>query len=274
MSDSPATRRILFIGAGRMATALAKGILSAGFSITEHVRASDVSQPARERFAAETGCRTQTTNSEAVAEADIVVLAVKPQVLHEAVADLAPQLTPDQLVVSIVAGIPLSTLTQLCGDGVRLVRVMPNTPCLVGCGASAFAVGPTATAADADLVQQFLETVGVAFPVPERLLDAVTGLSGSGPAYVFQVIEALSDGGVRAGLPRDIATTLSAQTVLGAARMVLETGEHPAALKDAVASPGGTTIAGLHELERCGLRAAMINAVVAASLRSAELGRS
>jgi len=151
---------------------------------------------------------------------------------------------------------------------------MPNTPCLIGSAACGFAVGGAATDADAQLVQRMLETVGVAMQVPEKLLDAVTGLSGSGPAYVYQFIEALSDGGVRMGLPRDAATRLAAQTVLGAARMVLETGQHPGMLKDAVTSPGGTTIAGLHALEQAGLRAAVMNAVQAATERSIQLGQS
>lgn len=257
-----------------MATALAKGMLAAGFSTTDHIQASDVSDAARQRFESETGCRTYGTNAEALVDADAVVLAVKPQVLPDVLSGLSSDLTSDQLVISIVAGVSLETLSDLCGAGRRLVRVMPNTPCLIGCGASAFAIGGAASTGDAEFVQRLLDTVGVAYQVPERLLDAVTGLSGSGPAYVFEMIEALSDGGVRAGLPRDIAATLSAQTVLGAARMVLETGEHPAALKDAVASPGGTTIAGLHELERGGLRGAVMNAVLAASERSVELGRS
>lgn len=274
MTDSRAAHRISFIGAGRMATALAKGMLNAGFIAPDHVSASDVSQTAREQFEAATGCRTRETNAEAVSDADVVVLAVKPQVLSDVLTELAPHLRPEQLVISIVAGVTLEALSRQCGEDQRIVRVMPNTPCLVGCGASAFARGAAATGDDADFVRQLLETVGVAFEVPERLLDAVTGLSGSGPAFVFQVIEALSDGGVRAGLPRSIAATLAAQTVLGAARLVLETGEHPAALKDAVASPGGTTIAGLHELERGGLRAALLNAVLAAAERSGELGRS
>ena len=257
-----------------MATALAKGMLEAGFATTDQIQASDVSDAARQRFESETSCRTHGTNAEALADADAVVLAVKPQVLPDVLAGLSSNLTSDQLVISIVAGVSIGTLSDLCGAGRRFVRVMPNTPALIGCGASAFAVGDTATASDAVFVQQLLDTVGVAYQVPERLLDAVTGLSGSGPAYVFELIEALSDGGVRAGLPRDISATLSAQTVFGAARMVLETGEHPAVLKDAVASPGGTTIAGLHELERSGLRGAVMNAVLAASERSAELGRS
>jgi pyrroline-5-carboxylate reductase len=150
---------------------------------------------------------------------------------------------------------------------------MPNTPCLVGASASAFTPGPTATPDDIALVQRLLDAVGKAFQVPEGQLDAVTGLSGSGPAFVYVMIEALSDGGVRVGLPRDVATALAAQTVFGAAKMVLDTGLHPGLLKDRVASPGGTTIAGLHALERGGLRAALMDAVEAATLRSAELGK-
>jgi pyrroline-5-carboxylate reductase len=193
-----------------------------------------------------------------------------PGVLEE----LRSLLKPSQLVISIAAGVTLSALSQALGDRVRLVRVMPNTPCLVGQGASGFAMGRAATQEDAALTMSLLSTVGIAVQVPESLLDAVTGLSGSGPAYAFEMIEALSDGGVFAGLPRDVATRLAAQTLLGAAKMVLATGQHPGALKDAVASPGGTTIAGLHELERGGLRGTLMNAVVAATRRSQELGRS
>jgi pyrroline-5-carboxylate reductase len=192
------------------------------------------------------------------------------QVLEE----IAPHVTSKSIVVSIAAGVTLSQLAQALGEKQRLIRVMPNTPCLVQQGASAFARGGSASPADARLVSELLSTVGVATEVPESLLDAVTGLSGSGPAYVFQIIEALSDGGVAAGLPRQIATQFAAQTVLGAAKMVLETGEHPGALKDAVASPGGTTIAGLLELERGGLRAALMNAVVSATQRSKQLGEA
>jgi pyrroline-5-carboxylate reductase len=187
------------------------------------------------------------------------------------VRDLVAERRP--LVVSIAAGVTLAQLAAALGGPTRLVRVMPNTPCLVDASASAFTPGEHATGEDVTLVQGLLDTVGRAFRVPEHLLDAVTGLSGSGPAFVYLVIEALSDGGVRAGLPRDVSTALAAQTVLGAAKMVLETNQHPGALKDMVASPGGTTIAGLHELERAGVRGAFMNAVEAASRRAAELGK-
>jgi pyrroline-5-carboxylate reductase len=209
-----------------------------------------------------------------VRDADVIVLAVKPQSMPAVLQELKPLLGGEHLVISIAAGVTLASLTAALGQERRLVRVMPNTPSLVGKGASGFALGGAATADDGALVEKLLSTVGIAVQLPERLLDAVTGLSGSGPAYAFQMIEALSDGGVCVGLPRDVATRLAAQTLLGAAEMVLATGQHPAALKDAVASPGGTTIAGLHALEQSGVRAALINAVVAATERSQELGRS
>jgi len=177
------------------------------------------------------------------------------------------------LVISIAAGVTIQTLADELGSAVRLVRVMPNTPCLVGASATGYSPGLTATQADVELVGKLFSAVGKAYRVSEPLLDAVTGLSGSGPAYVYLMIEAMADGGVRCGLPRDVAQSLAAQTVLGAAKMVLETGQHPAALKDAVASPGGTTIAGLQVLERAAFRAAAIDAVEAATRRAQELGK-
>ena len=185
-----------------------------------------------------------------------------------------PAITEDKLVVSIAAGVTLGELHELLVPGTRTVRVMPNTPCQVGSGASAFALGPSAREEDGDLVNLILAGVGISFgPVPESWLDAVTGLSGSGPAFAAVVIEALADGGVLCGLPRDMAITLAAQTMLGAARLILETGIHPAQLKDMVASPGGTTIEGVLVLEEHGLRCALIGAVEAATLKSRALGQ-
>lgn len=272
-SESHATR-IGFIGAGRMATALAGGLIRSEFVPAENVIASDVAEEIRARFAAETGAAVTESNPGVAAHADVIILAVKPQQITDVLNDIRTSITPDHLVVSIAAGVSLASIAAVIGEDRRMIRVMPNTPCLVGACAAAFSPGGTATPADAEFVERMLSVVGVAVGVPEPLLDAVTGLSGSGPAYVYQVIEALSDGGVRVGLPRDVALKLAAQTVLGAAKMVLETGEHPGVLKDAVTSPGGTTIAGLHALERGGLRACLIDAVEAAAARSRELGES
>lgn len=257
-----------------MATALARGLIASGFTSPQHVLASDVVAGAREAFTAATQAMAGDDNAAVVRRCRLLVLAVKPQSIPTVLEPLRTLLSAEHLLVSIAAGTSLATLAKLTDNRCRLVRVMPNTPCLVGAGASAYALGPSATPQDADLVQRLLSTVGTAAAVSEPLLDPVTGLSGSGPAYVFQIIEALSDGGVKMGLSRALATQLAAQTLLGSARMVLETGEHPASLRDAVTSPGGTTIAGLHALETGGLRAALINAVEAATRRSQELGRS
>ncbi|MFQ5895963.1 MAG: pyrroline-5-carboxylate reductase, partial [Nitrospinota bacterium] len=219
------------------------------------------------------GVATFREGAEASRGSDVVLLAVKPQQMAEALAGLKPAVNSEQLLVTIAAGVPSSFILGHLGDSYRLVRVMPNTPALVGRGAAAVARTGCATEADERLVVEMFSSVGRVVVVKEELMDAVTGLSGSGPAYAFMVLEALADGGVKMGLPRDVALTLAAQTVAGAAEMVLQTGQHPGALKDMVASPGGTTIAGLHALEAAGVRGAMMAAVEAATLRSAELGR-
>lgn len=271
--EKPLSQTIGFVGAGQMALALAQGFVRAGLVPARQIFAADPSEPARQRFAAAVeGCRTSAESRQAVEGADVVVLAVKPQHMAAALAEVQPAVTPKKLFVSIAAGVPLATLAAGLGSE-RVVRVMPNTPCLVGMCAAGYSVGPGAAEGDGELVERLLGAVGISFRLEEKLLDAVTGLSGSGPAFVYQIIEALSDGGVRSGLPRDVATALAAQTVRGAAEMVLVTGEHPAVLKDKVTSPGGTTIAGLRELETGGLRAALISAVEAATRRSGELGR-
>ena len=213
-------------------------------------------------------------NLRVVQASTVLVVALKPGVVRCELPKLAPAITKDKLVVSIAAGVTLGELEAMLGGGRRVVRVMPNTPCQVGSGASAYALGAWATEDDSALVKEILSAVGICVgPLPERLLDAVTGLSGSGPAYVALVIEALADGGVLCGLSRDVALTLAAQTVVGTARLVLEAGLHPAQLKDMVASPGGTTIEGLQVLEDRGLRAALIDAVEAATLKSRALGQ-
>lgn len=262
-----------FLGAGRMATALARGFCQGGIS-AGRITAVDPYPQACKDFAQSVGegVVVHSESNAAFLQSNVLFLAVKPQVLPQALAALSEQLRPEQLVVSIAAGIGLSQLEGGLTAGTRVIRVMPNTPCLVGAGASGISGGSHATAEDLDLVTALLESVGIVEAIPEKLMDALTGLSGSGPAYVFQMIEALSDGGVQMGLPRQTATRLAAQTLLGSARMVLETGEHPGQLKDAVTSPGGTTIAGVHALESGGLRVALMNAVRASAERSAELG--
>jgi len=268
------TPHIGFLGAGRMATALAQGWLRSGLIQTKTCCASDPVELARHAFTKETGCDANADNRAVVAESNVLILAVKPQSMTALLEEIRPALTANHLVVSIAAGVTLKQLQHGLGGHPRLIRVMPNTPCLVGASASAFATADGATAEDVALVDRLLNAVGRAFRVPEYQLDAVTGLSGSGPAFVYLVIEALSDGGVRVGLPREVATVLAAQTVLGAAKMVLETKAHPGVLKDMVASPGGTTIAGLHALERGGVRGTLMDAVEAATRRATGLGKS
>jgi pyrroline-5-carboxylate reductase len=261
-----------FLGAGKMATALARGWLAAGLTDVSHCRASDPVPAARDAFATATGCSAPADNRTVVAASDVLILAVKPQSMAGLLEEVLPAVEQRHLIVSIAAGITLKQLEQGLGRH-RMIRVMPNTPCLVNASAAGYAAGSNATEEDIVLVDRLLNAVGKAFRLPEALLDAVTGLSGSGPAFVYLMIEALADGGVRVGLPRDAATALAAQTVLGSAKMVLETGLHPGALKDMVASPAGTTIAGLHVLERAGVRGALMDAVEAATKRATELGK-
>jgi len=265
-------KKIGMIGAGQMARALAAGMVRGGVVAADNVVASDPVPAALKEFARQIpGVTTVAENAQVATQASVIILAVKPQQMQQALAELRPHITADKLVISVAAGVRLAQLAAGLQPGVRLVRVMPNAPCLVGAGASAYCLGASAGPADSALVSQILSSVGIAFELEEKLLDAVTGLSGSGPAFICVVIEALSDGGVRMGLPRAVATALAVQTVRGAAEM-LSGGEHPAALKDKVASPGGTTIAGLAALEEHGLRAALIAAVEAATKRSIELG--
>lgn len=273
MATTTVPLKVGFLGAGQMAIALAKGWQAAGLISTATCKASDPFLQARTRFQEQTGCSSTADNREVVSASDVLILAVKPQTLPALLNDIRHVVTEKHLIVSIAAGIPLTQLADGLLGNFRLVRVMPNTPCLLGASASGFAAGPGAQPGDVLIVERLFNAVGKAFALPEPLLDAVTGLSGSGPAFIYVMIEALADGGVRMGLPRDVAMTLAAQTVYGAARMVLETQQHPGVLKDAVTSPGGTTIAGLHALERGGFRAAIMDAVEAATRRSTELGQ-
>ena len=265
--------KIGFLGAGKMAGALAKGFINAKLVKANQLVAADPFDAARKQFSTATGAKTVAANLAVAKTASVLILATKPDQVTAALAEISSAFTKKHLLISIAAGVPVAKLEAALPAGARVIRVMPNTPALVGAGAAGFALGKNATAADGELAKKLLSAVGVALQVKETLLDAVTGLSGSGPAYVYQFIEALSDGGVAAGLPRDIATKLAAQTVLGGAKMVLETGVHPGALKDQVTSPGGTTIEGLHELEKGKLRATVMSAVRAATEKSKKLGQ-
>jgi len=269
-----ATLKVGFLGAGKMASALAKGFVSAKIVSPKQIMASDVFEPARAAFAREVGATATDSSLEVLRFANVVIVAVKPDQVPAVLNELKPAFTEKHLLISIAAGVTLAKLEAGLPLRARVIRVMPNTPALVGAGASGYALGSHANGDDGDLAQKLLGAVGVAFAVKESLLDAVTGLSGSGPAYAFQIIEALSDGGVAAGLPRDVSTRLAAQTLLGSAKMVLETGIHPGALKDMVTSPGGTTIEGLHEMEKGKVRGALMNAVRAASEKSRKLGQA
>jgi pyrroline-5-carboxylate reductase len=254
-----------------MAAALVKGMLRGGVATVDEIRASDPVESARLQLQTETGIAVFDSNRSVVQFSDIVVLAVKPQSMRGVLEEIRSIVTDEHLIVSIAAGITIASIAHGVGKSARIVRVMPNTPALIGQGASAYALGPGVGEDDARVVKTFLDSVGQTALVPESLLDAVTGLSGSGPAFVYVMIEALADGGVKVGLPRDVAILLATQTVLGAAQMVRDTGQHPGWLKDQVASPGGTTIAGLHALEQAGIRGTLMNAVEAATRRSSEL---
>ncbi len=256
-----------------MGTALIQGAIRAGVVAAADVVGCDPYEKSRESFAEATGA-TVTASINELAGCEVILLCTKPLEVVAALTDAAAMAAgAPRLVISIAAGVTLGALESAVSENFRIIRAMPNTPALVGHGAAGYCLGSRATPADAATAQALLGAVGLAIVVPERLMDAVTGLSGSGPAYIYLVIEAMADGGVRAGIPRADALRLAAQTVLGSAAMVLETGEHPAVLKDMVTSPGGTTIAGLAVLESHGLRSALIEAVGAAAERAAELGR-
>lgn len=272
MPEATIESNVTLIGAGQMAEALIGGFLESGLLTASRLRATDPSAERREEVGRRHGIEVGLDNRQAAAWADVVILAIKPQTLPAVVDGLAAALA-GKLVISIAAGVPLRQIAERVKSGARLVRAMPNAPALLRAGVSALALGPTVTEEDAQLARRLLEAVGRVVVVGESLMDAVTGLSGSGPAYAFLMIEALADGGVKMGLPRDVAVTLAAQTLAGAAQMWIETGEHPGGLKDRVASPGGTTIAGLHELEKGSMRAVLVKAVEAATERSKTLGR-
>jgi pyrroline-5-carboxylate reductase len=265
--------QIGFIGGGNMGEALIKGLLSASLVARNRIYVYDVSTERLEYLTAQFDIRRCSNVAELAGSTQVIIVAVKPQNVIEALDQLRQHIHQSQLVISIAAGIPISTFSSRLGKEIAVIRVMPNTPALVLQGASALARGDRVTEEQMHLALQLFQSVGKALQVDEKWMDAVTGLSGSGPAYVFLLLEAMIDGGVLMGLPRQISRELVLQTFLGAVKMVQEMGRHPAELKEMITSPGGTTIHGLQVLEEKAVRGALMRAVEAASERSRELGK-
>jgi pyrroline-5-carboxylate reductase len=266
--------KIGIIGAGKIGAAIGRGILHAGLVRQENTMASDVSEPLRQSIVQELGIKATANNLELCDFADVIILAVKPQIVVPVAREIRTKAGKAKLVVSVAAGVPLARIESHLEPGARVVRVMPNIACVVGAGAAGFAAGAHATGPDLEKVGAILNSFGIGLRVEEKDLDAVTGLSGSGPAYVFLFMEALADGGVQVGLTREVALKLAIQTVYGAARMALETGKHLGELKDEVTSPGGTTIAGLYAMEQNSFRGTVMDSVVRATKRSQELAKA
>ncbi len=266
-------KKVGFVGAGNMGEALIKGLLAANLVPAESIYATDVRLERLKELDRQYGIQISADNTEIVRHSDVVILAVKPQILGDVLREIAHAVTRRKLLISIAAGVSTATIREGLGKDARLIRVMPNTPALVLEGVTAIAKAEGLEPGDLDIAGEIFSAVGRVVVLSEELMDAVTGLSGSGPAYVAVVIESLADGGVKMGLDRITAMTLATQTVLGAAKLLLETGLHPGALKDMVSSPGGTSIAGIAALEEGGVRTTFIKAVERATLRSRELGR-
>jgi pyrroline-5-carboxylate reductase len=264
--------RLAIIGAGAMGSAFAEGVISAKTVAPSDVIMADVDRARLNDLVSRLGVNTTSDNAAAVESADVILLAVKPALVKDVLSGVSDLLSKDKLIVSIAAGVRIESIEAAVPAGTPVIRAMPNTACRIGLGAIGFSRGTTVLDKHVEVAAIIFNSTGIAVEVPEKLLNAVTGLSGSGPAYVYLIIEALSDAGVRVGLPRDVSLRLAAQTVLGAAKMVTDSGDHPARLKDQVTSPGGTTIAGIDVLEREGVRSALIEAVKAATRRSEELG--
>jgi pyrroline-5-carboxylate reductase len=267
-----ANKSIGFIGGGNMAEALIRGLVQA-IEDASQIGVSDPSEARLTELEVRYGLRTDASNLAIAEWADVVVLAVKPQVLPAVLNELRPSVSPDTLFISVAAGATTQSIAAGLGGEPRIVRSMPNTPALIQVGATVVAAGAHASESDIELSREIFDSVGITEVLAESQLDAVTGLSGSGPAYVFVMLESLADAGVKVGLPRPIALKLAAQTLMGSAKLLLDTNGHPGQLKDMVTSPGGTTIAGLHALEAGGLRTTLISAVEAATNRAKELGK-
>lgn len=265
-------KKLGIVGCGNMGEALLKGLLASGLATADEIYASAPGQPRLDELSKAYGVHVERDNRAVAKNTDVIVFAVKPQILDGVLEQCAPQIGGDKLTISVAAGVPISAIERRLRPPARVVRAMPNVAALVGASATGIAAGDHATPEDLALAEKLFRAVGKTAVVEESLLDAVTGLSGSGPAYIFLIIEALSDAGVKVGLSRHVAQDLAAQTVLGSAKLLLETKLHPGQLKDMVTSPGGTAISGLHTLEAGGLRTTLINAVEAATRRARELG--
>jgi pyrroline-5-carboxylate reductase len=266
-------KKLCFLGSGNMGEALVSGLVQSGSAKPENIICTDVREERLEELRGRYGVRTMSSNVEAAAESEVVIYAVKPQLMAEVLKETADQLDMSKVIISIAAGVPLRAIEALLHKELRLIRVMPNIAASVKESATALSAGKHARKEDVDLAMAIFNSVGKAVFLRENyLMDAITGLSGSGPAYIFIIVDALADAGVKMGLSRKDAQFLAAQTVLGAAKMLMETHEHPSQLKDRVTSPGGTAIAGIHTLEKGGLRTTLIDAVEAATHRSKELG--
>ena len=272
-SSNVGKQRVGFVGAGAMAEAMARGFITSGVLPPERVLAADPDQSRHEALQ-QLGASTTSSSEEVISACDVVFVAVKPTAVPDALSSVQHLLSPDHLVVSIAAGLTLDYIRSYAGPSPRLIRVMPNTPALVGRMAAALAADSSASDRDVEVACTLLQSMGTVHVLQEKLLDAATGVCGSGPAYLYLAIEAMADGGVEMGLPRQVALNLAAETVAGAGEMAASSGKHPAQLKDNVTSAGGTTIAAVHELERNGVRNAFMDAVRASAQTAAKMGKN
>jgi len=271
MANDLTGKKVAFLGAGKMGGIILQALLKNGLLSAKSTRATVAHAERAKALAAKLKIKVGTGNREAVKDADIILIAVKPQVVEEVIREISAEITPKQMIVSVAASVPTAMIEKNLPSNVPVIRAMPNTPCLLGSGMTAICKGRYASGADLALASHMFDVVGRTVVVDEKHMDAVTALSASGPAYIYIILESLAEAGVKVGLPRDIATLLAAQTTLGAARVVLETGDHPALLKDAVTTPAGCTIDGIMELEEGKLRVTLIKAVVKAAQRAKEL---
>ena len=271
MGNDLAGKKVAFLGAGKMGGIILQALLKSGMFRTQLTCATVAHEERAKTLAAKLGVQVGTNNIEAAKGADIIVIGVKPQVVEDVVREISAHITSKQMIVSVAASVPTSMIEKNLPPNVPVIRAMPNTPCLLGAGMTAICKGKHASAEDVAMTCRMFDVVGRTVVVDEKHMDAVTALSASGPAYIYIILESLAEAGVKVGLPRDIATLLAAQTTLGAARVVLETGDHPALLKDAVTTPAGCTIDAIMELEEGKLRVTLIKAVVKAAQRAKEL---